>query len=46
MTKISVGAIFQAEPEKLKQLAERVQFSIHVHPCHPGQQTTGNNFNA
>ena len=43
---ISLGGIFQAEHEKPKKLAERIQNSIHVHPCHTWQQTKGNNFNA
>ena len=30
----------------LKRLAQLFQVSIHVHPCHPLQQTTRNGFNA
>ena len=31
---------------KLKTLAQLFQVSIHVHPCHPFQQTTENGFNS
>ena len=30
----------------LNKLVQVFQISIHVHPCHPLRQTTGNSFNA
>ena len=38
-------SFLQAWHWNLKKLAQFFQFSIHVHPCYPLQQTTGNNFN-